>query len=227
MAALYSEGLLLWLSGLVHQVLAYLLLSNRLFFSLSPSLRPPRGLGYDGGTKKRERRADATYRGRRTRTALGILNIHTRSLGHLFEQECALDAQLVELAAQAMQAQAGGVIVVLHLVVAVAQLAAFSAVGLLDGGRERLGNGVCWGHEGFRISLGGLAGALGGHGGGFVAFLRRFGADGGDCGRLDSVIGDRGMRDGGWRCMEVRDGGDFVASMGVTGGRWGGKVEEG
>lgn len=86
-----------------------------------------------------------------------------------------------------MQAQAGGVVVVLHLVVAVAQLAAFPAVGLLDGGRKGLRNGVGWGHKGLRVSLRRLAGALGGHRGG--------------CRRGRELELDGGERDGrgGWR----------------------------
>lgn len=65
-----------------------------------------------------------------------------------------------------MQAQPCGVIVFFDLVVAMPQLAAFPAVGFFDGGRERLRDGVGWGHERrFRVSLCRFSRGLGSHGG--------------------------------------------------------------
>lgn len=142
-AAFYAEGLLLWLCCRV---------------SVPFQHRPANIQAWAKGPE--------TYRGRRARTPIRVLDIHARPLSNLLQQKRPLDAQLVELAAQAVQAQPRGVVVLLHLVVPVAQLAAFPAVGLLDRGRERLRDGVGWGDEGLRVSLGRFAGALGRHCGG-------------------------------------------------------------
>lgn len=122
-----------------------------------------RGFWVSALVRSLSRRRGETYRGGRAGTPFGILHVHARPPGDLLKQECPLNAQLVELAAQAMQAQAGGVVVLFHLVIAVAQLTAFPAVGLLDGGREGLRDGVGWRHKRLRVSLRRLAGALGGH----------------------------------------------------------------
>lgn len=97
---------------------------------------------------------------RRAGAPVRVLDIHARPLRNLLEQERALDPQLIELPPQPVQPEPRGVIVLLYLVGPVAQLAAFPAVCLLDGGRQRLGDRVGWGDEGLRVSLCRLAGAF-------------------------------------------------------------------
>lgn len=77
------------------------------------------------------------YRGRRTRAAVGVLDICAGAPGQLLEQEGPFYPQLVDLTFDARQAEAGGVVGIFHLVGAVLELDALAAIRLLDRGRQR------------------------------------------------------------------------------------------
>lgn len=76
------------------------------------------------------------YRRRRAWAAFGVFDICACALGELLEEEGALDAELLNLAFDAGDADSGGVVGFFDLVVAALELDALSAVGLLDRGRE-------------------------------------------------------------------------------------------
>lgn len=97
---------------------------------------------------REERELGLTYRGRRTRAALGILDVCARALGQLLKQECPLYPQLLDLALYPGEAQSGGVVGIFDFVRAVLELDAFSAIGLLHRGRQ----GRRHGWRGFDLS---------------------------------------------------------------------------
>lgn len=82
-----------------------------------------------GQRRKGERRA---YCRRWARAAIRIFDVGTGALRELFEQECALYPQLLDLALDTGKAEACSIVGVFNFARAVLELDAFPSVGLLD-----------------------------------------------------------------------------------------------